>query len=78
MRSRRLNQRNPQTQLLFLHLLVTLGHVLTMMVLVVLAILMEVLVVAGMVLVLIGHLEVLGVGLVIMVGMGLEMNLVVV
>ena len=39
---------------------------------------MEVLVVAGMVLVLIGHLEVLGVGLVIMVGMGLEMNLVVV
>ena len=49
-----------------------------MMVLVVLAILMEVLVVAGMVLVLIGHLEVLGVGLVIMVGMGLEMNLVVV
>ena len=41
-----------------------------MMVLVVLAILMEVLVVAGMVLVLIGHLEVLGVGLVIMVGMG--------
>lgn len=44
-----------------------------------LVILMEVLAVAGMVLVLIGHLvEGLRVGLAIMVGMGLEMTLVVV
>jgi len=44
-----------------------------------LVILMEVLVEVGMVLVLIGHLvEDLGVGLVIMVGMGLEMTLVVI
>lgn len=78
LRSRRLNQKNPQTQVLFLHLLVTLGPVLTMMVLGDLAILMEVLAVVGVMDVhLIGHLEVLVVGLAIMVGMEVQMTLVV-
>lgn len=54
LRSRRLNQRRAQTQHLFLHLVVNLGHVHTVTILVDLATLIVVLA-----LVLVGHLAVL-------------------
>jgi hypothetical protein len=76
-RSRKLNQRKPQTHHLLLHMVATLGLVLSMMATVVLAVLMEVLM-EGLVLVPIGHQEVLAVGLVVdMVMVVVVANLVV-
>lgn len=79
MRSRRQNQRNPQTQLLLLHMVVNLGAVdMVMVVLVDMETPIAVLAVAVLALPRIGHLGVLEVvGLVIMVDMVVEVILVV-
>ena len=76
LRSRRLNQRNPQTQHLLLLMVVNLGVVHMVIILVDLATRIAVLAVAVLALPLIGPLAVLVVGMVIMVDIMAAVNLV--
>lgn len=73
-RSRKLNQRKPQTPHLLLPMVATLGAVLSMRALVDMAVLMGVLM-EGLALALLGIMQVLVVGLVVDMGMVLEVEI---